>query len=123
MGTIIVQGNLKQLLESLNRFKAVLMNREAYGWRVLQHDEDWVCATARDDVVCPLCRGFDGNVYRGDYVLNVFSYGTFISATVIKANTHQPNDPHCRCTLEWVDAEAKIAERIHDELMGAALSG
>lgn len=119
MGEIYVRGTLDHIRLRLVRIMEIVQNREATGWRALQHDEDWVYLTERDARVCPLCRGYEHTVHRGDYIPNRFPHYQGIDITHIYPNTHvgTPFRGPCRCTLEWVDSAETIRERLHQELL------
>lgn len=100
-------------MAALQRMREALKNREVSGWRLFRHDEDWLFVGARDVAECPICRGFEHTVHRGDWVPRRFPDRTVISSTMVAANLHQ----RCRCILEWSDSAEKIRARLHEELV------
>ena len=112
MGVIHIQGSLADIREMLGRVKNIILNRNAVGWRILQHDEDWFFFTQRDKVVCPICLKLEGTIHRGDYIPNRFPNYNFIDATHIYPQVHY----RCRCELQWLDSAETIRDRLHEEI-------
>jgi hypothetical protein len=112
MGVITIRGTLDEVRTLLSRVQSVVDNRNAVGWRVLQHDEDWFFFSERDAKVCTACLAMEGTVHRGDYVPERFPLYQFIDPTHIYPQVHYG----CRCTLEWVDSAEKIRDRLDQEI-------
>ena len=113
MGTIFVRGSLQSIQEQLQSLHDVIEEREASGYRILQHDENWMFSTSRDERVCPECRPFEGTMHRGDYIPHRFPDYQVWTHTVLFAKIH----PNGRCVLEWLDVHDVILDRIHEEFM------
>lgn len=113
MPDLVISGNLTYILVKLLRIKLIVEESQQIGWRVLQHDEDWMFITERDLIVCPVCRKLEHTMHRGDFIPRRFPDYTFEDSTHIKPNIHD----HCRCLLEWLDAPDDIADRLHVELL------
>lgn len=119
MPEIYVKGSLNHVRLGLVRIREIARNRGATGWRALKHDEDWVYLTERDVRVCPLCRGYEHTVHRGDYIPGRFPNYESIDITHIDPNTHVGTQfkGECRCILEWADFAETISQRLHQELL------
>ena len=59
---------------------------------------------------CELCIALDGTNYRGDELDLAFPYHIHLRVNAIKANTHMPRDPYCRCLLRWAGRTKDVLE-------------
>ena len=116
-GPINFSGSLREIRDKLIYLKEFCKNREASGYPSLMSDEEWELVDARDDRVDAECRAIRGKVYRGTFILTTFPDSAFVNAALIDANLHDG----CRCTLEWVNPNEVVTERLRNESEGGGL--
>jgi len=113
MSELIVSGDLPTILTKLNRIMAVVKDREATGWPLLQADEEWIYYTKGDERVCPICQGLEAEAtFRGDTIPERFPYYN-IQMAQVKPNVHF--HPDCRCWMEMIDPAGTMEARLHLE--------
>jgi hypothetical protein len=121
MPDIVIVGNLSEVSARLRRIKEVIANRVATGYPKFQHEDEWQYHTVQDNNVCPTCVSSDGQVYRGDYVLEDFQF--CVSVSVEEIMVHNETNFHaaekCRCTANWVNMHEALVERLFEELESA----
>lgn len=59
----------------------------------------WKYHTVSDDRTCTLCMAYANMTFQGAELLTLFPYLEVVDANTIRANTHLPRDPNCRCWL------------------------
>lgn len=121
MPDIVIVGNLSEVSAKLRRIKEVIANRVAVGYEPMQHDEEWQYHTVQDNNVCLTCASSDGQVYRGDYILEDFQF--YVSVSVEEIMVHNETNFHsaqkCRCTAKWANVHEVLVERLCRELESA----
>lgn len=121
MPDILVSGSLFEVSVKLRRIKEVVANRVAVGYPRFQHEDEWQYHTVQDNNVCPTCVSSDGQVYRGDYILEDFQF--YVSVSVLEIMVHNETNFHsaqkCRCTANWVNVHEVLVERLMVEMENA----
>jgi hypothetical protein len=119
--TIVVSGNLSEVLAKLKRMKMVIENRLAVGYPPMQHDEVWQYHTIQDQNVCGDCSPLNGNLYRGDCIVHDFPFHVSVGFERVlvhnSTNFHSAN--RCRCEAVWINAHDILVLRLAYELENA----
>ena len=98
----------KVLKDSLREIGQV----ESEGYDPMDDDDaEWEYITMLDEAVCMICEPMHGNIYTSKDVQAKFPYYIVdIEGGFLRANTHMPRDPYCRCKLKPRNLEGRAFE-------------
>ena len=119
--SIRISGSITEIKRKLLAINSVVKFRQNSGWAPYQSDETWFYESEQDDNVCPVCLGFElTQFFAGAAIPFNFSRAEQIDPLhLIRPRVHEDHTELkgiCRCTLEWLDSVATLAERLRLEM-------
>lgn len=110
---VVVRGSLSEVLSKLIAVKAVIANREASGYRILQPDELYRIDVYAD--ACSDCLPNRGVMVRGDELLAKFPDAVQLDDSCWALRVHGNS---CRCEATWMNRDEVLASRLAVEIEG-----
>ena len=119
---IYISGTLEEVGPRLMAMHAVIQYHKMAGWNLFQSDENWDYATRKDNLVCPICQGLEGE-YNGTDIPIDFGAWQRQGQNIVYPNTHESVKGivsylrgDCRCSLTWDDYLFVLCERLFEEM-------